>query len=65
MVYNIEQASWSMSQREGVEKMTWLCDLGGYNMHYNGSIAFAIDLVKTLQNHFPERLGKVKNTFRV
>jgi hypothetical protein len=59
MVYKIMTAISSCDESRGVEKMVWICDLSGYNMRYNGSIAFALSLLHTLQDHFPERLGRV------
>lgn len=59
MIYSMERAVEMMDESKGIEKMVWLVDCKGYNLQYNGEVKFGLELLNTLQNHFPERLGLV------
>lgn len=57
MIFTLEQTIKRMEKERGVEKMVWCVNCKNYNFKYNGEAGFARELLSTLQNHYPERLG--------
>lgn len=59
VVYHLETASWHADQLNGLGdgKMTWIVDFVGYTYSTAPPLSSAIQTLKVLQNHYPERLG--------
>ncbi|KAI8475407.1 MAG: CRAL/TRIO domain-containing protein [Monoraphidium minutum] len=56
LIYCLEHAS-RLADKHRVGKMTWLVDFVGYSMRNAPSVRTSVDVLHTLQNHYPERLG--------
>ncbi|KAF2290729.1 hypothetical protein GH714_015205 [Hevea brasiliensis] len=55
LAYVIENSILNLA--EGQEQMSWLIDFTGLSLSNSMSIGTGVDIIKILQNHYPERLA--------
>lgn len=56
LIYIMEQAIKNM--KSNIEQMVWIMDFNGFSLSNAPKITHAIEILNSLSNHYPERLGQ-------